>query len=409
MKKIISFALCLVLVLSVFSACKGGEDKSDIKYDPILDGYSEVNVDAFPECVTDLGLKLITKADNGKSNVLVSPLSAYFALAMVSEGASGETLSELEVPLGMENNNVTAAISLYLKEILSEERETALSIANALWLRSGKDGAKPTSRFIDIMERNYMATVFRSPMNSDTVYKMNSWVKEKTSNRIKKVIEKTDPEAYAYIVNAISFDSKWEEQYKVTDVRDGIFTDSEGREQKVKFMSSTEKDYIETDLGIGFKKAYEGERYSFIAIMPKEEYSISELLASLDSETLCRVIRESNGQSVMTMLPKFTVNGELDLAKSLKELGVNKAFEMGDGFSELSPDGQMCLSRIIHKTYVKVYEEGTEAGAVTVIEAPGSAYGAEPKTVYLDRPFVYGIVDVESGIPVLLGTMNHVE
>lgn len=409
MKKITIAILCISIILTMFSSCDGSTDaQKEVNYDPIIEEYSQESVDSFPDRITNFGLALLKSIDDGESNVLVSPLSVYFALAIATEGASGDTLSEMENVLGMEKNDITAALSLYLKEMFSVE-DNALSVSNAVWLRGDSYTVKPTERFTEILERNYNAEIFVSPMNEKTLSKINSWVKENTANRIRKALDSLSLDASAYIVNALCFDGKWSEPYSESSVSDGIFTDYAGRQQKVKYMMSAETGYIETDLGVGFKKSYVGERYAFIAIVPKDGNSLSELIASIDETVIANIIKDNFKADVYTKMPKFTVFGDVELGETLKELGIKRAFEMGDGFSELSPDGQMCLSRIIHKTYIKVHEEGTEAGAVTVIEAPGNAYGAEPKTVYLDRPFVYGIVDVESGIPVLLGTMNHVE
>ena len=176
-------------------------------------------------------------------------------------------------------------------------------------------------------------------------------------------------------------------------------------------MYSGEGYYFQDEQAVGFMKYYQGKRCAFVALLPNEGVSVESYVNSLTGRHLHEMLSAPEETMVETAIPKFEVNCNLDLSEVLMEMGMTEAFDWTNAdFSRLGTcqDGNIFISRVLHKTYIGVNELGTRAGAATVAEmATGAAMN--PKTVLLDRPFVYMLIDCETNIPFFMGTMMHVD
>jgi len=175
-------------------------------------------------------------------------------------------------------------------------------------------------------------------------------------------------------------------------------------------MYSEEYDtYVEDNLFTGFLKDYEGGRYTFVALLPKEGVTVTEVAESLSGESVNGLVNSRWGGTVLTGLPKFQTEFDTEMSDVLKTMGMTDAFDSNKAdFSSLATysGGYIFLNRVIHKTFISVGEQGTRAGAATVIEAAAEA-AMEPeeiKEVILNRPFLYMIWDMEAKMPVFMGT-----
>ena len=219
-------------------------------------------------------------------------------------------------------------------------------------------------------------------------------------------------------INAIAFEGKWEDEYKEYQIQeDDIFTNAAGEEEQARMLKETGIHYFENDGATGFMKYYEGEEYAFVAILPKEEGAIEDYVADMTADDYIEFWNSYTTEyDVVTKLPCFTYSYDLTLNDALKDMGMPTAFTEGNADFSLmvtNPEVNLYISNVIHKTYIKLDEKGTEAAAVTAVEMANESC-AEPverevKEVILDRPFVYAIVDVESGMPMFIGTVNSVE
>lgn len=348
---------------------------------------------------------------NGYDNLLISPLSVTLALSMTANGAVGDTLTEMENVLGLPVQELNEYFLSYVRGI-PEEENCKLHIANSLWM---KDDFDVKQSFLQTGANYYSAPVYASPFNNQTVKDINNWVKINTDGMIKNMLDDINPDAVMYIVNALSFDARWSSVYKREQVRDGVFTKSDGTEQTVKFLHDTGYyPYFEDGSAAGFIKSYEGGRYAFAAILPNEDITLEEYIGGLTSEGLYDMIKEPEYYKTVTALPKFSYECDTSLNDPLKLLGMSAAFgEKSADFSGMgtSPDGNIYIARVLHKTFIAVDELGTKAGAATVVEMTGeSAAPAEEKIKYviLDRPFFYMIIDCEANIPIFMGTVTSV-
>lgn len=171
-----------------------------------------------------------------------------------------------------------------------------------------------------------------------------------------------------------------------------------------------EHPYLENDIVTGFMKPYKDNKYVFVALLPKKNIFMSDLLESLDAKAVMSLVENKKDEVVYAKIPKFSVEYDTLLNEPLQGLGILDAFDPYKAdFTGLgkSMDGNIFVSRVIHKTRIDVDEKGTKAGAVTAVETSDSAM-EEPKEVILDRPFFYMIVDTEQNLPLFMGSLMSV-
>ena len=158
----------------------------------------------------------------------------------------------------------------------------------------------------------------------------------------------------------------------------------------------------------GFMKPYQGGTYAFVALLPPEGMTVEQTLGCLDGDVLAELLENPWYNPVDTYLPKFSYDTEMELVDTLGSLGMADALDPDRAdFSGVGPGVPLYISRVLHKTHIEVDQEGTSAAAATAVEmeAGSSAPGEplEPKTVRLDRPFIYPIVDTTANTLLFLG------
>lgn len=364
--------------------------------------------------VTDFALRLFKAGNENGENTLISPLSVLCALAMTANGAKGETLEQMERVLGMSTDELNLYIYSYM-QALPDDEKCKLSLANSIWF-------KDDNRFEvnpDFLQENadyYGADIYKSPFDGSTLSDINGWVKENTDGMIPEILDSIPKEAVMYLVNALAFDAEWADMYEKHQVREGTFTKEDGTEQDAEFMYSAENTYLEDENAVGFMKYYSGRKYAFVALLPNEGISLSEYLEGLDGEALNKLLCNPKYTPVNAAIPKFETEFEIEMSETLIKMGMPAAFDGNRAdFTDLgiynSGKNNIYISRVLHKTFVSVGEKGTRAGAATVVEMVKNTSISinTPKEVYLDRPFVYMLVDCENNIPFFIGVMSDIE
>ena len=425
------FALCLLFAMLLgITGCGGsasGENADDpqrypMTGDPIdsarvdlMSGIVKGNItpdpdtDAGTAAAADFALQLAGFSAEGGKNLLLSPLSVLCALAMTANGADNETLAQMEAVFGMSVQALNEYLCWYV-ESLPQSENCHLSLANAIWINETARFT-PNRDFLQFNADYYGADIYAAPFDSATCADINDWVNNKTNGMIPAILDRVPPEALLYLVNALAFEARWQEQYESYQVREDSFTKADGTEQTVEFMYSMEHLYLEDENATGFIKMYEDNAYAFVALLPNEGVSLEEYLASLTGEELSALIDGAQQAMVSAAIPKFETEYSIELSEVLKNMGMADAFDPDRAdFSAMgfSTEGNLFISRVLHKTFISVGELGTKAGAATVIEVP-DATGALPpdeiKEVTLDRPFVYLIIDCETGLPFFIGIL----
>ena len=287
--------------------------------------------------------------------------------------------------------------------------KSKLSIANSVWVKD-KDNLTTTEQFAKSCKEVYNAEMFKAPFDMGTVKKVNDWGSEKTDKMIPSLIEQFSDDEIMCLINCIAFDSEWQEQYSDTQVKqDQKFTNANGDEVKCTMLSSTEKCYVANDRATGFVKDYKGGKYAFMAVLPDKDTDIADYVSSMSETELCDLYaKRTNEYDVYTKLPQFKFDYGTGLQDYLSQMGMTDAFTDGADFSKMFENTQAAISKVIHKTHIELSAKGTKAAAATAVimkEATAELKDEKPKTVYLDRSFLFAIMDTELGVPVFIGTV----
>ena len=411
MKSIYAALIAALLPVSVLAGCAGSAEDlmKDITPNPVSAGGPVHNSDA---AVTDFAVRLFQNSLTEGENTLISPLSVLAALSMTANGASGETLTQMETVLGMPVDELNTWLHQYTAS-LPEGEKYKLSLANSIWFTE-KETFTVNEDFLQTNADYYGAGIYRAPFDNSTKDAVNDWVEDNTDGMIRDILDEIPDEAVMYLVNALAFDAEWSKIYRENQIRDGEFTTEDGQTRQVKMMYNDEYRYLEDENAAGFIKYYADFRYAFAAILPDEGVTVAEYAAALTGEHLQEMLTDVQFTMVETAIPKFETEYDVEMSEILMEMGMPIAFTDSADFTGLgtSTDGPVHLSRVLHKTYINVDEKGTKAGAATVVEAVAeteSVAPEDPKRVYLDRPFVYMLIDCETGLPFFMGTMMDPE
>ncbi|MGN1409360.1 MAG: serpin family protein [Eubacteriales bacterium] len=365
-----------------------------------------VSHDADSVAVTDFSLRLFNSAYEGGENTLLSPLSVMYAFGLVTLGAGGETLSQIEDVLGFERDELSANLNAIRQSLKNSEHEKT-ALAESVWFKNF--GFTANEDFLKSCSENYLAEIFTAPFDSSTKDDINSWVEDNTFGMIKNVLDEIPDDAVMYLINTLAFDCEWAEKYSEYSVSSGEFTDGDGTLRDVEFMSSEENHYLEGDNYTGFIKYYANHNYGFAALLPNDGVTVGELISSLDASELNEKLSSPDVIfAVYTKTPKFSYDYGIELSDVLKSMGMTDAFDskLADLTGLGEADGNIYLSRVIHKTFIEVAESGTRAGAATVIEAVEECAMETPEIKYvtLDRPFLFIIFETENSTPLFIGT-----
>ena len=407
-KKLLALTLSLLLLLTacggpVYSAqvlSSGGQKAPSEGVD--LTGPGAL-------AATDFAVELLQSTDSG-GNILLSPVSVLSALAMTANGASGETKSQMEAVLGLPSEELNTYLQAYA-DSLPADKHARCSLANSVWFRDDADHLTVEQAFLDVCADYYGADLFQAPFDNSTLKDLNAWVSDRTDGMIPAILDRIPDSAMVYLVNALAFDGQWASVYRENQIHEGSFTTEDGTEQSAQMMYSQEFAYLEDDLATGFLKYYEGGTYAFAALLPNEGVTLEDYIASLTGEGLRGTLTSAQPEAVETAIPQFTAQYSTELSGILAELGMADAFDASAAdFSAMgsSPDGPLYISRVLHKTFLALDAQGTRAGAATVVEADAGA-SAPGRTVYLDRPFLYLLVDCEANLPLFIGAVRSLE
>ena len=350
--------------------------------------------------------------ESQNENVLVSPLSVQLALAMIANGAAGETRDEMEALLGggASLEELNEYLFSYVKSLPSDEKYK-LGIANSIWFRD-KEDFRINEEFLSTNEDYYGADMYKKPFDDSTLNEINAWVDEHTDGMIEKIIDRMDPDSLMYLINAVVFDAEWADIYDEDHVSEGLFTSLSGAKRSVEMMSSKEHKYLDDGNATGFVKNYNGGKYGFAVLLPNKGVDLYEYVSGLTGGDMLETLSGASKCKVVAQMPKFSSDYSINMDEFLPESSMPTAFNptLAD-FSGITDSVPLYISKVIHKTHIEVGERGTRAGAVTAVPlAPGASPNPEDiKYVTLDRPFVYMIIDNATNLPVFIGTTIDIQ
>lgn len=342
---------------------------------------------------------MFSEADG--ENVVMSPFSILMLLGIAAKSTSGTTRDEIKEILGHDISLDEIIFMLCdLQSILSSDGSFISSNAVCINERL-KESVNPA--YTKELS-NFRGELFSS---NDIVDDINQYVKKYTRGMIRNIADDSIKDLMACLLNAVAFETQWQEPYdEECDIYSDVFHNSNRTESSVQMLCSTENYYIEDDNYTGFVRPYKDFEYSFMALLPKRrgQLYIERVLGCTDFTNLYKDLQHNN---VNVRIPEFQYEYTKELKDLCIEMGISTIFSPEADFSPMLTERSR-LDSIRHKARIEVDRKGTKAAAATIgLVVPGAAFSHEEyKTVYLDRPFVYAIMDDRTDLPVFVGVMN---
>ncbi len=362
------------------------------------------------------GLKLfraIRATQTANDNIFISPLSVAMALGMTYNGAAGTTQQAMQEALELQGLSIDDVNESYrgVIDLLADlDPSVEFLLANSIWYR---EGFQVEAGFLDVNRTYFDAEVraldFSSANAAPTI---NGWVDQKTRGRIDEIVAAPIPtDVVMYLINAIYFKGSWTSRFDKDLTTRAPFTLADGSQKNVDMMSTGEEipvnAYLGSDLMV-LDLPYGGKAYSMTIVLPNAGVAIGDVVASLDDARWGTWIDGLVEGGYVVVMPKFTLRYELEMKDVLSGLGMGIAFQpLAADFTKINPTpGLLYISKVKHKTFVDVNEEGTEAAAVTSVEVRETSI---PPTLYVDRPFLFAIRERFSGTVLFLGLIMDPE
>ena len=361
---------------------------------------------------TAFALALYGQLKDGEGNLFFSPYSISSALAMTYGGARGATATEMAKALHLSQDQETllpafAELSSQL-DAIRDTGNVALSIANALWLQEGFDLRE---EFLALTNTQYGAGIFQVDFEKafeKARKRINDWVEEHTQGKIQELLPPGSVSELTRLVltNAIYFKGRWEIEFEQEQTQKEAFWLGADKEIEVPFMQQQDTfKYGENDKARFLQLSYEGGELAMLLVLPHAKDGLADLESGVSPGMLGEWLQELAMREVNVALPRFTTTASFDLSKTLQTLGMSKAFTDEADFSGIDGTKQLSISSVLHKAFVEVTEEGTEAAASTaVIIGVTSIQDPTPIPEFrADHPFLYMIRDTESGSVLFMG------
>ncbi len=355
------------------------------------------------------------KKEENDSNLFYSPYSISLALAMTYAGARGQTEQQMAQTLHlMPQDRLHPALNQLDLELAKRGKDAKgkdgkgfrLNIANALW---GQKGYRFLPEFLDRLAENYGAGLrlldFAADPESSRVA-INNWVSDQTEGRIKDLIPKgmLDNLTRLVLTNAIYFNAAWSAPFEKSRTQDGVFHLQDGGQVTVPMMKQTTSfGYAEGQGYQAVELPYDGRELSMVILLPKAgQFEAFE--SALDAGQVNAILKNLKQRQVALSLPRFKIESEFSLAKTLAAMGMPVAFSSQADFSGMDGTRNLLISKVVHKAFVSVDESGTEAAAATAVVMRATGIMPEqPVEVTVDRPFILLIRDIPTGAILFVG------
>ena len=395
-------AIGMAMVLALASGAFAVEEKPAAPVEDVAQVADGCNRFAF-----DLYAHLLRQ----EGNLFLSPYSISTALAMTSAGARGETAEQMAQALSLPASGaaVHAAYGALQNDLNAAGAGGAfeLAVANRLW---GQKGYCFLPDFLKLLEADYGAGIETLDFAKETEaarQTINAWVEKQTRDKIKDLLKPGVLDAMTRLVltNAIYFKGKWAEEFDKKLTRDEDFFVTPEKKVTAPLMRRTaEFGYFDGGEMHALELAYQGDRLAMVVLLPKSKDGIEGLEAALTLNMLEGTCAGLRRREVRVALPRFKTTAEFSLKDPLVAMGMTDAFAPAKAdFSGMSGKKDLFISAVVHKAFVDVNEEGTEAAAATAVVARMTAVAAPPPVFRADHPFLFLIRDTETGAILFLG------
>lgn len=370
------------------------------------------NVKEVAQATNKFAFDLYKQLRSGQDNLFFSPTSLSTALAMTYAGAEGKTEQQMAQVLhfDQEEQQLHDGFGTFAKILNSHAKGYQLSMANRLW---GQKTYPFQPEYLKLTQQVYGAELAQVDFaqSEKTRQEINAWVEKQTNGKIEDLIPSGVLNSMTRLVltNAIYFKGTWAEEFSKKATQEAPFHVSPGKQVQVPMMHQTEKfPYAETDNLQILELPYGGDDLSMIVLLPKQKNGLTDLENSLSDENLQTWAKGLRKREVQVYLPKFKMTSEFRLGDVLRVMGMALPFSPQADFSGISSAEKLMISEVVHKAFVDVNEEGTEAAAATgVIVRATAAIPQEPLVFRADHPFAFLIRENRTGAVLFLGRVMN--
>jgi serpin B len=407
MKQVI-FSLCVLIGMGIL-AC----DTTNVPpQDPEAQAAKAKLIEADAGFSLDL-FKAVHRADSTAENTFISPLSVSMALGMTMNGTAGNTYAELQNALGfndLSKEEINKGYKALQFELENADDKVEFQIANSVW---SKQGFEVNPAFISTVENYFEAETasldFADPKTIDII---NSWVADKTNDRIKKIIQSISSDDVMFLINAVYFNGPWRYEFDEENTGEMDFYINDMDHVAVDMMSQVaEVGYLMNEDVEMIELPYGDDTFSALFIKPGSEISsVDELIETkLSQVQLQRWISELNVGQIGYFVPKLELAYKRQLIPDLFHLGISDLFTEGSAdLTELFNDvNNIYVSSVLQKTFLKMNEEGTEAAAVTAVTVTLESAGPSWPTIIYDEPYLLLLREKSTGTILFIGKIGN--
>jgi len=371
------------------------------------------NIRSISDGNTKFSVDLYKQIKSEAINQFYSPISVCSALAMTYAGASGETLKQMSKTLYFSTNQdeLHKSYEILFKNLTDENTEgVKLKIANSLWLQ---ENMKINTEYLSITNKYYDAGVI--PVNFITEPEksritINNWVEKNTNNKILNLLPdgSIHSQTRMVLVNAIYFKGQWDKPFDKNLNTTDIFFVYKTCKTNATFMNNhiNSSYYEDNQLSIA-EIPYADQNQSLVIILPKENYGLEEIEKIFEKGLIETYFGKMEQKRITLSIPKFKTESTYDLKDYLSKMGMPIAFTNNADFSGITGDRSLAIDKVIHKAYIDVNEEGTEAAAATAVTMRKTAMLLDEVIFKADHPFIYLIRDNETNTILFVGRLMN--
>ncbi|PID57485.1 MAG: proteinase inhibitor I4 serpin [Ignavibacteriae bacterium] len=353
------------------------------------------------------GVKIFQEVNSAEpnKNLFISPLSISMALGMTLNGANGSTYDAMQSTLefdDLSNQEINEAYQSLISLLTRIDPKVTFNIANSIWYRKS---LKFEEDFIETNKKYFNAEVqglnFDDPKSKSII---NNWVNKKTNKKIKKIIERISPNDIMYLINAIYFKGTWKYEFKKEATKTDLFYVKDNETINCEMMSQhNDFNYFENENLQMVEMPYGDGSFNMKVILPRPEKDIEEIISMLSVENLKEWSEKMQESEGTVEFPKIKMDFKIKLNEILSAMGMEIAFSNVADFTRLYKEGGCYISDVLHKTFVKIDEEGTEAAAVTSVTISVTSVGSSGFHIKMNRPFIFMITEKTSNNIIFIG------
>jgi serine protease inhibitor len=359
------------------------------------------------EAINNFSFNIFEKIleENPDTNIVLSPFSISYALAMAYNGAGGDTREAMKnvMELGeLTDQQINDSYKKLMYVLTGQDSLATFEIANSMWLRSeftAKESYKELCR--NYYNSEVTALDFNDPKTREII---NKWVFDHTHGRIQNALDRPIPlQALMYLINTIYLKAYWTSQFDKHETGPWLFWISDSSSTYCDMMKQkNEYSYLLNKNLAGISLPYGNNSYNMVILLPRKINEIDNMLSWLSEDTLSSIMSEFKRDTVTLHIPKFKTRCSFELDSALMKMGLDNAFKPGiANFTGIA--GGIYFGRAWHKTFIQVDEEGTEAAAFTAIRFDSIEPPPVGLHIHIDRPYFFMIHDINTGVILFMG------